>query len=309
MKVLVAEGNIRASRELSREIGGFTQGERYADVLRMISPGLQVDVYDMPDTEDPPPAPLQSYDGVVITGSALNIYEDRPEVDRQIDFAQRVFEIGMPFFGSCWGLQIANVAAGGEVHINPRGREIGYARRIRLTEAGIAHPMHTGRRACFDAPAVHTDHVTRPAEGMIITATNEVSEVQAAEIRYANGVFWGVQYHPEYTFRDLSDVLVRYAQVLVEEERMFTDTAELGQYVDDLRLLDMDRTRRDIAWRFGLDADLLDDRRRNCEIANWLRIQVGASVSARSELSDFTNYARGPEKCESLRKPGDARHF
>lgn len=310
MKILVAEGNIHDSRERAREIAGFTQGERYADVLQTISPGLEVDVYDLPDTDRPPPAPLEGYDGVVITGSALNICENRPEVLRQIGFAQRVFEIGTPFFGSCWGLQIANVAAGGAVHINPRGREIGCARRIRLTDAGNTHPMHKGRATCFDAPAVHTDHVTRPAEGMIVTASNEVSEVQAAEIRHSNGLFWGVQYHPEYTIRDLSDVLVRYAQVLVEEERMFASQARLSEYVEELRQLDADRTRRDIAWRFGLDADFLDDRRRNCEIENWLRIRVGAAVVAQEDnLSDFTNYARGGEKRESARRANNARHF
>lgn len=292
MKVLVAEGNVLASRERSREIAGFTQGERYADVLRMISPGLQIDVYDLPDTNSPPAAPLESYDGVIITGSALNIYEARPEVQRQIDFAKRVFEAGMPFFGSCWGLQIANVAAGGEVHVNPRGREMGYARRIRLTEMGTTHPMHRGRAACFDAPAVHTDHVTRPAEGMIVTATNEVSEVQAAEIHHAKGVFWGVQYHPEYTIRDLSDVLLRYARVLIEDERLFADQAQLEKYVAELRVLDADRTRRDIAWRFGLDADFLDDRRRHCEIANWLHLQVGTPVAPSDDLPNFANYCR-----------------
>ena len=310
MKVLVAEGNIHDSRERSREIAGFTQGERYSDVLQTISPGLQVDIYDVPDSERPPPAPLESYHGVVITGSALNIYEDRPEVLRQIDFARSVFEIGVPFFGSCWGLQIANVAAGGAVHINPRGREIGCARRIRLTDAGSAHPMHKGRAACFDAPAVHTDHVTRPAEGMIVTASNEVSEVQAAEIRHANGVFWGVQYHPEFTIRDLSDVLVRYAKVLVEEECMFANQARLNEYIEELRQLDADRTRRDIAWRFGLDADFLDDRRRNCEIENWLRIQVGAPIATRADdLADFTNYACGREKRERPHGPNNGRHF
>lgn len=292
MRILVAEGNLHASREQARGIAGFTQGERYADVLRRLAPGLRVDVYDMPDGPETPPAPLDSYDGVVVTGSALNIHEDRPEVHRQIAFARRVFDIGLPFFGSCWGLQVATVAAGGEVRANPRGREIGYARRIRLNEAGASHPMHAGRASCFDAPAVHADHVTRLPEGMTVTAANEVSAVQAAEIRHGNGIFWGVQYHPEYTLRDLSDVLVRYAPIMIEQEGMFAARAELDRYVEDLRVLDADRSRRDIAWRLALDADLLDDRRRHCEIGNWLRLQVGAAVAARDDLPDFTNYGR-----------------
>ncbi len=289
-KVLVAEGNIHVSRQLSRQIGGFSQGERYAEVLRGLAPGLQVDVYDMPDSDLPPPLPLDSYDGIVLTGSALNIYEDRPEVTRQIDFARKVFLMGTPFFGSCWGLQIATVAAGGLVEINHRGREIGFARRVFLTDSGRDHPMHAGRPFCYDAPAVHTDHVTRLAEGMTVTAMNAMSEVQAAEIRHADGVFWGVQYHPEFSLRDLSDVLVRYAGTVIGTENLFRDSADLDTYVDDLRCLEDDRRRRDIAWRHAIDEDLLDDSRRTCELSNWLEIMVGVKPTNRTPCNELFNY-------------------
>jgi GMP synthase (glutamine-hydrolysing) len=288
--VLVAEGSFRASRELSRQIGGFTQGERYADVLRGLAPNLRVDIYDLPDTDAPPPLPLESYDGIVITGSPLHVYEDRPEVHRQTDFARQVFEIGTPFFGSCWGLQVATVVAGGLVEMNVRGREIGFARRINLTEAGRSHPMHVGRATSYDAPAVHTDIVTRLAERTIVTATNSMSDVQAAEIRHANGVFWGVQYHPEYTLRDLTDVLVRYEETLIGTENYFRDTGDLDAYVRDLRTLGDDRSRRDIAWRYAIDEDLLDDSKRNCELRNWLSSCVGVATVPPSSGSIFINY-------------------
>ena len=289
-RVLVAEGNIEVSRGLSRKIGGYSQGERYAEVLRGLAPGLQVDVYDMPDTDLPPPHPLESYDGIAMTGSALNIYDDRPEVARQIDFARKVFQNGTPFFGSCWGLQVATVAAGGLVEANHRGREVGFARRISLTEAGRNHPMHAGRPSCYDAPAVHTDHVTRVPDGMIITATSAMSEIQGAEIRHGNGVFWGVQYHPEYSLRDLTDVLVRYADTVIGTENYFRDLADLHTYVEDLRTLGDDRSRRDIAWRYAIDADLLDDNRRNCELANWLEVMVGVKPAARTQADTLINY-------------------
>lgn len=299
-RILLAEGNIRESRERSKAICGFTQGERYADVLKGLAPELEVEVYNLPELGPPPRDKLVSFDGVVMTGSALQIYDDRPEVHRQIAFARDVFASGRPFFGSCWGLQVAAVAAGGEAGDNHRGREIGFSRRITLTDEGRNHPLHKGRISAFDAPAVHTVHVTRPAEGMIVTATNAVSEVQGAEIRYMNGVFWGVQYHPEFTIGDLADVMLRYAETVINEERLFRDQAELEYYVRDLRALHADRTRRDIAWRYALDSDLLDDHLRTREIANWLELQVGARVTAPSAEEQYVNYGRatphGPEK-------------
>src|SRR5258708_35429387 len=65
------------------------------------------------------PQPLNSYDGVAITGSALNIYNRDTESLRQIDFVRELFARGIPMFGSRWGLQLAAVAAGCEVKLNP----------------------------------------------------------------------------------------------------------------------------------------------------------------------------------------------
>ena len=44
-----------------------------------------------------------------------------------------------------------------------------------------------------------------------------MSEVQAAEIWLGRGVFWGVQYHPEYGLHDVAAVIRRYGQTLLAE--------------------------------------------------------------------------------------------
>jgi hypothetical protein len=77
--------------------------------------------------------------------------------------------------------------------------------------------MHATRDAVFDAPAIHSDIVTRLPQGSIVTARNAMSEIQAAEIRLGRGVFWGVQYHPEYGLHDVAAVIRRYGQMLVTE--------------------------------------------------------------------------------------------
>ena len=69
------------------------------------------------------------YDGVAITGSALNVYDGGPAIERQIELARAVMASRTPLFGSCWGLQLITVAAGGAVRANPKGREIGIGRR------------------------------------------------------------------------------------------------------------------------------------------------------------------------------------
>ena len=193
LRLLVAEGNVRETRERVARLTGATPAEGYARVLAGLAPDAAVDIVHPadPGANLPGPAGLADYDGVAVTGSALNVHKGDPASLAQVEFARAVFEAGVPFFGSCWGLQIATVAAGGVVRTNPAGREVGFARKVRLTAAGLDHPMHAGRPPVYDAPAVHADEVGTIAPGTTVTATNALSEVQAAEIRHGNGVFWG----------------------------------------------------------------------------------------------------------------------
>jgi GMP synthase (glutamine-hydrolysing) len=273
IRLLVAEGNKAAHRLRIAEMAGATPGESYAAVLRALAPEARVDICAPADGDAATPAPLDSYHGVVFTGSALNIYAREPESLRQIAFMRELFERGLPVFGSCWGLQVATVAAGGEVGLNPRGREVAFARKIVLTEAGRGHALHHGRPPAFDAPAIHSDEVTRLPPGAVVTAYNEVSAVQGAEIRLHAGVFWGVQYHPEYDFHDVAAMVLRYGSKLVDEG-FFHDLTDLRRYAEDLQALHEDAARRDIAWRFGLGDDLLDAGKRRCEIGNWIERQA-----------------------------------
>ena len=152
---------------------------------------------------------LEGYDGVAITGSGLHVYDGGPAVTRQIELARAVLDAGTPVFGSCWGLQVLTVAAGGSVRKNPKGREIGFGRGIRLTDAGRKHPMYVGKHEVFNAPTVHLDEVETLAPGTTVLATNQVSDVQSAEIRCNGAVAWGVQYHPEYPLREIATIVRR----------------------------------------------------------------------------------------------------
>lgn len=281
MRLLVAEGNSAPLRARQAEVYGRTYSDSYAEVLRSLAPDAVVDVCFPSDAGAnlPDAGGLAGYDGVAMTGSALNIYAGEPESVRQIEFARAIFSSGVPFFGSCWGLQVATVAAGGDVQRSPKGREIGFARKITLTEAGAGHLLHRGKGPAFDAPAVHTDIVAVKPEGMTVTATNAFCEVQGAEIRHGKGTFWGVQYHPEFRLAELASIFRRYGMRLVEEG-FFADQAALDAYVADLMALDAAPSRSDLAWRLGIDADVLEPVRRLAELSNWLEGLVRPWTSA-----------------------------
>lgn len=282
LRLLVVEGNTKEARAAHARFSGKMASEAYADVLTSLAPGSAVDICFPadPGANLPVGTGLSDYDGVAITGSALNLWKAEPESLAQVELARAVFAAQVPFFGSCWGLQVAAAAAGGAVRLNPRGRELGFSRKIMLTEAGRGHPLHEGRPCAFDAPTVHSDEVGPLPPDITVTATNNMTEVQAAEIRHAGGVFWGVQYHPEYTLADVAATLERYAERAISDG-FYASQAALEAHIGEIRALDADPSRRDIAWRLGLDSDVLDPVLRLSEIANWIKRQVRPHKSAR----------------------------
>jgi GMP synthase (glutamine-hydrolysing) len=216
---------------------------------------------------------LQGYDAVFVTGSPLHLYQDTPETRREVDLMRAVFESGVPSFGSCAGLQVATVAAGGTVRPSNRGREAGFARHITLTEAGHRHPLLAGRPASFDAPAFHSDEVETLPEGGTLLAFNTITEVQAVEIRHGPGVFWGVQYHPELNLYEVAGALRRQSDQLVREGYASSPEA-LETYASMVEALHEAPDRRDLAWLLGLDAQVTIMERRMTELRNFIRFVV-----------------------------------
>lgn len=281
-RLLVVEGNTARAREKQSAYTGRTYSAAYSDVLRSIAPKAVVDICFPTDAgaNIPDAGGIGGYDGVAITGSSLNLYKAEPESLKQVDLVRSMFETGVPIFGSCWGLQVGSVAAGGTVVRSSKGREIGLARKISLTEAGRTHDLHAGKGPSFDAPAVHTDEVGEKPKGMIVTATNSHSEVQAAEIVHGKSTLWGVQYHPEFTLDEMAGIMSRYGKILVDEGP-FRTLDELKSHTDALKALQADPSRTDISWRLGYDADVLEPVRRLTEIRNWIERLVLPLMSKR----------------------------
>jgi GMP synthase (glutamine-hydrolysing) len=274
-RLLVVEGNTADGRALLTAAGGRAPSDGYAELLRELLPGAVVDICYPADAgvNLPDKGGLEGYDGVAITGSALNVYDGGPPIERQIDLTRAVLASKTPLFGSCWGLQVITVAAGGSVRKNPKGREIGFGRRIRLTSAGRGHTMFAGKDEVFNAITVHLDEVETLAPGTQVLATNATSQVQAAEIKSGEATAWGVQYHPEYSLGDIAATMRRYGKRLVEE-KFFLDEKSLVAHTKELDSLNDDPDQKWISWKHALDRLILDKSVRTKELANWIDHQV-----------------------------------
>jgi GMP synthase (glutamine-hydrolysing) len=274
-RLLVMEGNSKATRAQHVAAGGTVSSTGYANLLQELLPAATVDICfpGDPGANLPIAEALEGYDGVAITGSGLHVYDGGIEVTRQIELARAVLDVGTPIFGSCWGLQVLTTAAGGVVRKNPKGREIGFGRSIRLTEPGRKHPMYVGKPEVFNAPTVHLDEVDTIAPGTTVLATNAVSDVQSAEIKFNGSCAWGVQYHPEYPLREISAIVRRIGPRLIDEG-FFLNTEDIEVFASDLDALDRNPTDKRLSWRYGISHNVLNKKLRTGEVANWLEYQV-----------------------------------
>jgi GMP synthase (glutamine-hydrolysing) len=274
-RLLVIEGNSPETLDQHVEAGGIAAHKGYSDLLRELLPGAIVDTCypGDPAATLPDGQSIEGYDGAAITGSSLHVYDAIPPVTRQIELVRAVLDAGTPLFGSCWGLQVMTVAAGGAVRRNPKGRELGFGRGIRLTEAGRKHPMYIGKPDVFNAPTVHLDEVETLAPGMVVLASNAVSDVQSAEIRHNGALAWGVQYHPEYPLHEIATIVRRIGTRLIGEG-FFADEADIAVFAGDLDALDRDPKCKRLSWRHGISKNVLDTSLRVSEVSNWIEYHV-----------------------------------
>ncbi len=277
LKFLLAEGNTREINAQAIASGGRTGTMCFSEILQSIAPGCIIEIVNPADIDTglPAGAELTGYDGFMMSGSALNVPlgGDDPRVTRQVDLAKAVFDAGVPFYGSCWGLQVAVAAAGGSVAASPLGCEMAVARKVVLSEQGRDHLLYDGKAGVFDAPAVHVDEVTALPSGATVLASNGFSRVQGATFRFARGEFWGVQYHPEFDLADMAVLVKRYTQRVVDQG-FFATPADAEAHAERLKTLHEDPERKDLSWLLGLDADILDPTVRWREIVNWVEHAV-----------------------------------
>jgi GMP synthase (glutamine-hydrolysing) len=276
LRFLIVDGYPKVSREEFDSVGMTQAGHLYAVMLIQNLHDAEYEILytSDPGEEIPEKEALNKYNGILWPGCNLTVYNTEDErVIKMLDLVTRAYEVGVPQFGSCWAAQIAVCAAGGKVASNPKGKEMGIARKIHLTTDGQNHPMFEGKPKVFDGFISHDDIITELPEGAVNLATNDFSEVQAVAVQHKQGIFWAVQYHPEYNLHEMARLIVARQEKLIQGD-YFRSLEEVDHYTELLEIIAADPSRKDLRWQLGIDDDLLLDSVRQCEFVNWLQSVV-----------------------------------
>jgi GMP synthase (glutamine-hydrolysing) len=275
-RFLIIDGYPKDSRDQFHEVGMKLAWELYRDMLVAWLPEAQCDVWLSSDQRESPPtdAALAGYAGVLWPGCNLTVYHfDDVRVKKHLELVDRSYAAGVPQFGTCWGIQLAVVVAGGEVGPHDSGREMGIGRKIYLTDAGRQHPMYQGKPPVFEGFVSHDDEVKKLPECATLLASNYHSPVQAASVTYKKGTFWGLQYHPEYDFHEVARLICAREPKLLKQN-FFTGHDDLMAYVDTLEALHKDPDNKPLRWRLGVNDDIASAPVRQREFVNWLNYLV-----------------------------------
>lgn len=264
----------RASREnFDRSDVGHPH-DLFRDFLRREAPNATSEIVYVadPDFSLPPGASIDDFDGFIWTGSDLTVYHvDDPRVSGQIEFAQALMESNSLSWGSCWGLQMATQVGGGEVAVNPNGREWGIARDIELNDLGRTSVMLEGKPAIFDGFIMHLDEVARLPEGTESFGGNTHTRIQAAIFDTGDASFWATQYHPEYNLHEMGRLIAARAEALVKEGH-FPDTKAVATHASNMQALHADPKSPRLREILGIGDDIIDPRIRELELRNWLSL-------------------------------------
>ncbi|MCL4393324.1 MAG: type 1 glutamine amidotransferase [Chloroflexi bacterium] len=281
LAICVINGYPAANRQVLADAGMKQAHEMYVDFLKTYTPKAKLDTLYIadPETALPSGANLSSYDAYIWTGSNLTIFHhDDARVTRQIEFCKAIYDVGKPQYGSCWGVQMAAVAAGGEVQKNPKGREWAFARDIHLTDAGSKHPLYRGKPKQFDGFIMHLDVVTRIPEGGTLLASNAHSNVQSLEVKHGKGTFWATQYHPEYNLYEMARLLIARKQPLTDEG-FFHSTDEVDKLAENMIELYKRPDSKPLRDLLKIGDDILTTQIRQQELRNWVDYLVLPSMS------------------------------
>ena len=234
LNILICEGNTPQEGKIFQDVGIPTHTESLKESLFYYNKNLDIEVLNPClelDLNTIIPK-LKKYNGLIWGGSSLNIYNDTIEIRRQISFMKECFKNVKKILAICWGMQVAVTAAGGEVKKGEKGSHIGIANDIQLTQKGLDNLFYKDKNKKFNTPAFNFDEVVTLPNNAIHLASNKINKIQALYFDYGVSKIWGLQYHPEITYKKMIDIIKFRKDKLINQKNRFKNEEEIYEHIN-----------------------------------------------------------------------------
>ena len=258
LNILICEGNTPEEGKVFTDVGIPTHTESLKESLANFNTNLKIDVLNPClelDLNQIVPN-LNKYDGLIWGGSSLNIYNDTPEIRRQISFMKECFKNINKILAICWGMQVAVTAAGGEVKKGVNGSHIGIANEVQLTDSGINNSFYKDKSKKFNTPAFNFDEVVTVPQNSVHLAFNKINNIQGLNFKSGVSEIWGLQYHPEISYEKMIDIIKFRKKALIENRKRFQNEDEINNHINFIKD----------------EIKISEKNSRMVELRNWLNI-------------------------------------
>jgi len=162
--------------------------------------------------------------GIIFSGGPASVYQpDAPKPD------EKVYQLGLPILGICYGLQVITDNFGGKV-VKADRHEYGKAELEILDNSDL----FSGLPKKIDVWMSHGDKVVELPKGFEPIAKTENSPF--ASVRDRNRKIWGVQFHPEVSHTPLGkEILKNFAVKIAGCKQDWTMGNFINEKVKEIR--------------------------------------------------------------------------
>ena len=162
--------------------------------------------------------------GIIFSGGPASVSkEGSPRVDKKI------FDLGLPILGICYGLQVMMKQNGGEVSC-PLKKEYGLANIDIIKESVLFKKISNKSQVWMS----HGDSVSALAPGFEIISSTDNCPITAVE--NLDKKFYGVQFHPEVVHSvEGTQLLENFVIEVCECDKTWSMTSFVDQAVEEIR--------------------------------------------------------------------------
>ncbi|MFV0254566.1 MAG: glutamine-hydrolyzing GMP synthase [Erysipelotrichaceae bacterium] len=191
-KILVVNYGSQFNQLIARRVREFGV---YSEIVDFDTP---IEVYADPDVK-----------GIILSGGPNSVYDQgAPSIDKKI------FDLGKPILGICYGMQITQYALGGVIESSDK-REYGKSTLTTIKASNILAGVEEESIVWMS----HGDHVTKLAEGFEKLAYTDTCI--AVAVNQEKNIY-NVQFHPEVTHSEYGAKMIENFVNICETKRTWT---------------------------------------------------------------------------------------
>jgi GMP synthase (glutamine-hydrolysing) len=255
LNILIVEGNIREDSEFFIKAAGASAADNLKNLILKIEPSANTEIINPAQYDEKSNAlkNMSKYNGIVFTGGAMRINDMTNVINKHIKFASNCFNQKKKILAICWGLQVCSTAAGGKVNPGKNGAHIGIASDVIINDDGVKHFIYKDKKNKFTTPAFNFDEVTELPENAIILSSDNINSVMGVSFRVGNSEIVGLQYHPDYEYYQMINLIAGRKDRLFKNKNFLNDE----EYQDHISYIKSEN-------------EILNFNDRSCEVRNWL---------------------------------------